>query len=172
MLAWCLASKFALNNRLKRNEIIHLDYFKSFMQSLRKREHRFRSLIFLCGNSMIEHVNQACVYERERHEQIGTLLKRIIDARNVFIRRRNGGNDLIASDYSDLPELDAFKRVDLKKLLAKLNIFNLNVMVNTGAWPATPGEEILPRDFIGQNEFCLPEINEKYFILLSVRFMF
>ena len=55
-----------------------------------------------------------CVYERERHEQIGTLLKRIIDARNVFIRRRNG-NDLIASDYSDLPELDAFKRVDLKK---------------------------------------------------------
>ena len=106
------------------------------MQSLRKREHRFRSLIFLCGNSMIEHVNQACVYERERHEQIGTLLKRIIDARSVFIRRRNGGNDLIASEYNELPELDAFKRVDLKRLLAKLNIFNLNVMVNTGAWLA------------------------------------
>ena len=117
-------------------------------------------------------MNQACMYERERHEQIGTLLKRIIDARNVFIRRRNGGNDLIVSEYSDLPELDAFKRVDLKKLLAKLNIFNLNVMVNTGGWPAAPGEEILPHDFIGQNEFCLPEINQKYFILVSVRFVF
>ena len=38
--------------------------------------------------------------------------------------------------YNELPELDAFKRVDLKRLLAKLNIFNLNVMVNTGAWLA------------------------------------
>ena len=169
MLAWCLTAKFALNNRLKRNEIIHLDYFQAFMQSLRKREHRFRSLIFLCGNSMIEHVDNACVCERERHEQTGTLLKRIIEARNVFIRRQNGGNDdLIVGEYNDLPELDSFKRVDLKRLLAKMNIFNLNVMVNTGAWPAAPGEEILPRDFIGPNEFGLPEINEKYFILVSV----
>jgi hypothetical protein len=122
----------------------------------------------LCGNSMIEHVENACVCERERHEQTGTLLKRIIDARNVFIRRRNDGNDLIVGEYNDLPELDSFKRVDLKRLLAKMNIFNLNVMVNTGAWPAAPGEEILPRDFIGPNEFGLPEINEKYFILVRL----
>jgi hypothetical protein len=45
-------------------------------------------------------------------------------------------NVLIASEYNELPELDAFKRVDLKRLLAKLNIFNLNVMVNMGAWLA------------------------------------
>jgi len=151
MLAWCLTDKFAANNRLRRTDIVHVSYFKSYMDALREREHRFRSLVFLCGNSMIEHVNNAA-RQQEICESIKILIDRIIVSRNIFIRRRNG----VVPANRDLS--DNFKEVDIYKLLLELKIFSINVMAITGSWPQAPGDEILPRDFIGPNEFLLPAI--------------
>jgi hypothetical protein len=150
-LAWCLTDKFAANNRLRRTERIHINYFESYMRALREREHRFRSLIFLCGISMIKHVDNA-VKQQEIDESIKILIDRIIESRNIFIRRRNG----VIPANRDLS--DNFKELDIYKLLLELKMFSINVMANTGGWPQAPGEEILPRDFIGQNRFLLPTI--------------
>ena len=156
MLAWCLTDKFAANNRLRRTDRIHINYFKNYMDVLREREHRFRSLVFLCGNSMIKHVNNA-VKQQEIDESIKIIIDRIVDSRNIFIRRRNG----VIPANRDLS--DNFKEADIYKLLLVLKIFSINVMANTGSWPQAPGEEILPRDFIGQNKFLLPEIPKRVY---------
>ena len=156
MLAWCLTDKFAANNRLRRTDRIHINYFKNYMDVLREREHRFRSLVFLCGNSMIKHVNNA-VKQQEIDESIKIIIDRIVDSRNIFIRRRNG----VIPANRDLS--DNFKEADIYKLLLELKIFSINVMANTGSWPQAPGEEILPRDFIGQNKFLLPEIPKRVY---------
>jgi hypothetical protein len=156
MLAWCLTDKFAAHNRLRPTDIVHINYFKSYMDALREREHRFRSLIFLCGNSMIEHVNNA-VKQQEINESIKIIIDRIIDSRNIFIRRRNG----VIPPNRDLS--DNIKELDIYKLLLELKMFSINVMANTGSWPQAPGEEILPRDFIGKNEFLLPTISKKVY---------
>jgi hypothetical protein len=155
MLAWCLTDKFATNNSLRRTDIVHISYFKNYMDTLREREHCFRSLVFLCGNSMIKHGNNA-VKQQEIDENVDILVDRIIDSRNIFIRRRQG----VIPANRDLS--DNFKELDIYKLLIKLNKSSINVMVNTGSWPQAPGDEILPRDFIGKNEFPLPEIYQKY----------
>jgi hypothetical protein len=159
MLAWCLTDKFAANNRLSRTDIVHISYFRNYMETLREREHRFRSHIFLCGNSIIKHVNNA-VKQQETNESIKILIDRIIDSRNIFIRRRNG----VIPANRDLS--DNFKELDIYKLLLELKMFSINVMANTGSWPQALYEEILPRDFIGPNEFLLPSIPKiKYSIL-------
>ena len=97
---------------------------------------------------MIDHVNKA-IDEHERLEQMNTLITRIIDARDRFKRIKNNHKDLTES----------FKENDLKNVLSKLNIFSLNVMINTGSWPGAPREEILPRDFMGPKEFTLPDVS-------------
>ena len=126
------------------------------METLREREHRFRSFIFLCGNSMIKHVNDA-VQQQETFKNVNILVDRIIDSRNIFIRRRG---DVIPAN-GDLS--DNFKELDIYKLLLKLKMFSINVMANTGSWPQAPGEEILPRSFIGPSEFLLPEIPKRVY---------
>jgi hypothetical protein len=156
MLAWCLTDKFAANNRLRRTDIVHISYFRNYMETLREREHRFRSFIFLCGNSMIKHVNNA-VKQQEIDENVDILINRIIDSRNIFIRRRG---DVIPAN-GDLS--DNFKELDIYKLLLKLKMFSINVMANTGSWPQAPGDEILPRSFIGPSEFLLPEIPKRVY---------
>jgi hypothetical protein len=156
MLAWCLTDKFAANNRLRRTDIVHINYFKSYMETLRVREHRFRSLVFLCEKSMIKHVNNA-VKQQEINESIKIIIERIIDSRNIFIRRRNG----VIPPNRDLS--DNIKELDIYKLLLELKMFSINVMANTGSWPQAPGEEILPRDFIGQNKFLLAEIPKRVY---------
>ena len=161
MLAWCLADVFSIANRLRRNEIIHVQYFNAFMVSLREREHTHRSRIFLCGNSMIKHVNNAVLQlERLEPANIDTLFDRIISARN----RLNPDDNSSSKDLTG-----QFKEADVKNLLGEMSRFTLNAMTQTGAWPRAPGNEILPRAFIGQSEFLLPEINENvciYFVLL------
>ena len=161
MLAWCLADVFSIANRLRRNEIIHVQYFKAFMAALREREHTHRSIIFLCGISMIKHVNNAVLLvERLEPANIDTLFDRIISARN----RLNPDDNSSSKDLTG-----QFKEADVKNLLGEMSLFTLNAMTQTGAWPRAPGNEILPRAFIGQSEFLLPEINENvclYFDLL------
>ncbi len=100
---------------------------------------------------MIKHVNNAA-RQQEKDESIKILIERIIDSRNIFIKRRNG----VIPENGDLS--DNFKEADIKNLLKKLNKFSINVMANTGSWPQAPYEEILPRNSIGPNEFLLPSI--------------
>ncbi len=90
--------------------------------------------------------------QQEKDESIKFLTNRIIASRNVLIRRRNG----VIPDQGYLSY--HFREQDITRVLSELNVFSLNVMKNTGGWPPAPGEEILPRDYIGQNEFLLPEI--------------
>jgi hypothetical protein len=100
---------------------------------------------------MTVHVNNAA-NQQEIYENVDILTDRIIASRDVFIRRRNG--EIPANrDLSN-----HFREQDITRVLSELNVFSLNVMTNTGSWPPAPGEEILPRDYIGQNEFLLPKI--------------
>ena len=162
MLVWCLTDVFSAHNRLRRNEIIHINYFNSFVNALRDREHTHRSRIFLCGNSMIEHVKKA-IDQREQCQPAKSdlLFKRIVEARDRIDRPTN-------PNLNNKDLTSTFKELDINNILDELSIFSINVMIATGIWPNAPGEEILPRDFIGRNEFWLPANNEN----VSIKYLY
>jgi hypothetical protein len=147
-LAWCIADSYAKSNNHMRVTDLNVSFFISFMSALRIREHDFRSLIFWCGNSMIDHVNGA-ITDEGSETQRAELKKRILKTRDRFRRSKELPDMTNTSNLTTI----SFTEEKLDELLKSLNAFALNVMLRTGSWPETRGAEILPRDFIGNNRF-------------------